>query len=770
MVAMTFRNISALLSTLMILCTTGVVAQSAEDDRLLDSLGIELRKADEKWKKLEILEQISFSHYNADSTVHYAQMEYDLATELDSLRLKECSLRYLSWAYFFYNDYPKSCEYSYEAIMIADSIGDVYGMAKSYYNLGNSHSMMQDATTSNEFYHKALEIFESLNDTLHVGDVLRNIGQNNYENRMYEDAYKCYQHALELDSLMGDWATASEDYNGLGATALHQYRDNEYRNPDYSILRRAKVNLLKAKELAEREDYSYSLMRTNVSLLDMLLDEYRVNKHRSILDSCATIFTDTYALLEKADYDNDRYEVDAIYVEYLLVLGKNSQAKALLDKMFKDFAYDADKHKEHMAGYYNGLSLYYKNMGDINNALLYNDMYSEAMAASKRADYATKSIQAMAQSRFNKQMAQKEIDEQKREALYQEEAARQFMVLVFTIVVLIMVLVIAVLMYRSYIHTKETNRQLDNKNVALEEQKEEIATQNEYLIRQKEQIEEQKMNLEFQNKIISTKNTQITDSINYASLIQQAALPSESQMNSIFGEHLVIFHPLNIVSGDFYWTSQVDKYKMLAVADCTGHGVPGAFLSMLGMSILNDISKDINASNVSAGAMLDNMRQIFKESLHQRGNEEDNHDGIDVALIIIDIEKMEMHYAGAFRPVLIFRDGESIKLDADRMPIGVHYKEADHFTNHTFDLMKNDVIYMYSDGMTDQFGYDSDMNVHKFTAKRLKSLLADVHRQPFSTQKMKIELALDKWRLDSLAKSGEPYEQTDDAILVGVRV
>lgn len=760
---MNLRCLSILLSAVMLLCSVVARGQSADDDRLLDSLGVALRYAADKGERLQILEEIAFSHYNADSTVYYAQMEYDLASELDSLRLKECALRYLSWAYFFYNDYPKSCEYTYEAIVIADSIGDVYGVAKGYYNLGNAHSMMQDATTSNEYYHKALEIFESLGDSLHVGDVLRNIGQNNYENRMYDDALRCYEQALALDSLRGDWATVSEDYSGIGATYLERFRDNEYRNPDYSLLRRAKEYLLLANEIAAREDYSYSLMRVGSTLLGVMLQEYKANGHESVMDSCEMLFRETYAILDKADYDNDRYEIDNIYVEYLLVSGRVSEAKVMLDKMHEEFAHDANIHKEHMPGYYDNMSLYYQKMGNVEKALLYNNMYNEAMTASKRADYATKSIQAMAQARFSRQMAQRQREEDAR-------TEKQKLVMAFVMTVLLLLMVVAVMLYRSFRRTRVVNQLLDRKNLALEEQKEEIATQNEYLISQKEQIEEQKVNLEYQNKIITAKNRQITDSINYASLIQQAALPSASQMNSIFGEHLVIYRPLNIVSGDFYWTSQVGRYKMLAVADCTGHGVPGAFLSMLGMSILNDISKDVSQESVSAGEMLDSMRQIFKDSLHQRGNEEDNHDGIDLALVIIDIEKMEMHYAGAFRPVLIFRDGEVIKLDADRMPIGVHYKEADHFTDHRVDLVKGDVIYIYSDGMTDQFGYDSDMTVHKFTSKRLKSLLTDVHRQPFSTQKMKIELALDKWRLDSLAKSGEPYEQTDDAILVGVRV
>lgn len=355
-----------------------------------------------------------------------------------------------------------------------------------------------------------------------------------------------------------------------------------------------------------------------------------------------------------------------------------------------------------------------------------------------------------------------------------EKAQRTIMTLYMAIggVLLLMVIVVVILVIRINIQQRKTNQELDEKNCELEQQKEEILVQNENLELQQEKIASQNRDLELQNRIISQSNKEINDSINYASMIQRAAMPSDKTMKNIFGEHLLIYRPLRTVSGDFYWAMEKGKYKMLAVGDCTGHGVPGAFLSILGVSILNEIAGKIDLGKTTAGMMLDQMRELFKWSLNQKDSDDDdsNHDGIDVALVIIDTETRVLHYAGAFRPLIVVREGEMMKKDADRMPIGVHYKAAEHFTDHEMLLERGDRLYMFSDGITDQFGYNEKGEVHKFTAKRMYNLLSGSSRDPFSVQQTKIEMALDNWRLEGLRTTGEKYEQTDDIVLVGIGV
>ena len=368
---------------------------------------------------------------------------------------------------------------------------------------------------------------------------------------------------------------------------------------------------------------------------------------------------------------------------------------------------------------------------------------------------------------------QKEAD--LREAELKSQISFGRMLTMLTVIALVVASALAFWAVNTSVKKHKLNSKLDQKNRelehqkeefrvqndTLEQQKEEVRLQNERLVRQKQQIEQQKLQIEQHNRMI-------VDSIDYASMIQSAALPTEESLAAIFGECMMIYKPLYVVSGDFVWAGEVAGKKLLAVADCTGHGVPGAFLSMLGMSIMNDLLSKCSHSMMSAAEILDEAKRVFKDSLHQQGRDHDNHDGIDMALVIIDPVCRIMNYAGAMRPIVLVRNGQAIKLETDRMPIGVHYHEAEHFTNHVCDLHVDDVIYLYTDGFPDQFGYDHDGRLRKFTARQLRSVLAQGYMRPFCIQKAKLLNTLDEWR--TFGGNHCAYEQTDDATLVGIRI
>jgi len=495
--------------------------------------------------------------------------------------------------------------------------------------------------------------------------------------------------------------------------------------------------------------------------------------------------------------------IDYVYMAAYIQIGD----KANVDKYYKDFM-DVTDHNAMSSNfdinYYSANMSYYKYKGDYNTALAYvdslvnyqreNEMTNDLIKSlinklrinhllgdyKKDFDIAEEIINltdSMEVKRSNTQIEEMGtllgLEKAQKEAEY-EKSQRIIMMLYLAIgaVLLILLIVVVTMVIRNNVRQRKANEILDEKNCELEQQKEEILVQNENLEIQQEKIAKQNHDLEAQNKIITQSNKEINDSINYASLIQRAAMPSDKTLKSIFGEHLLIYRPLKTVSGDFYWATQRGNIKLLAVGDCTGHGVPGAFLSILGVSIFNELASKIDLENTNAGLLLDQMRDLFKWSLNQKDNddEESNHDGIDIALVLINNETHKVQYAGAFRPLIIMRDGELIKVDADRMPIGVHYMAADHFTNHEIDIQPNDKLYMFSDGITDQFGYNEKGEVHKFTAKRMYNIIRDSSRDPFSTQKTKLEMALDNWRLEGLRTSGDKYEQTDDIVMVGISV
>ena len=223
-------------------------------------------------------------------------------------------------------------------------------------------------------------------------------------------------------------------------------------------------------------------------------------------------------------------------------------------------------------------------------------------------------------------------------------------------------------------------------------------------------------------------------------------------------EHFILWRPRDIVSGDFYWmTSRGDETVVLA-ADCTGHGVPGAFMSMLGVAFLNEI---INRNNVlKANEILDQMREYVIKSLHQTGKEGESKDGMDMALCIINHTSNKLQFAGAYNSAYLIRNKELTEIKADRMPIGYSLKNDQPFTLNNIDLQQGDQFYIYSDGFSDQFGGD---DARKFMSKKFKELLLQSCHLPMEEQKQNLLKAHLQWR-------GTKYEQIDDILVIGIKI
>lgn len=314
---------------------------------------------------------------------------------------------------------------------------------------------------------------------------------------------------------------------------------------------------------------------------------------------------------------------------------------------------------------------------------------------------------------------------------------------------------------------KAANQRLQN---LVNKKTAEVKKQNESLRNKNEEIEKQRFEL-------ADKNKNIIDSINYAKRIQTALLQSEDQIDSELPEHFVFFQPKDIVSGDFYWARKkihgTKKHWFVTVGDCTGHGVPGAFLTMLATSFLNEaiIEKDF----IQPNEILNDLRQKIIKDLHQ-GEDNTNKDGMDMALIRIDLNSLELNYAGAFNPLWVVRNNEFIEIKADKFPISYQINAAD-FTNHTLQLEKGDTIYLFSDGYPDQFGgvkytkemlnYGIKQGSSRPEGKKLKSanfkrLLLTIHQLPMQTQKEELFKFLQLWK-------GE-LEAVDDICVIGIRV
>jgi serine phosphatase RsbU (regulator of sigma subunit) len=256
---------------------------------------------------------------------------------------------------------------------------------------------------------------------------------------------------------------------------------------------------------------------------------------------------------------------------------------------------------------------------------------------------------------------------------------------------------------------------------------------------------------------IEAQNHEIKSSIEYASRIQMAMLPEDSHFKNSFSDYFIIFNPRDIVSGDFYWIGEDEKRIFFTVADCTGHGVPGAFMSTLGISILDEIIT--NNKNLKANTILNMLSDKIKTSLHQTGKEGEAADGMDLAMCILHKNRNLVEYSGAYNPLLIFSNGEHTEYRADRMPIGIYYGKKDSFTNYEINVKEGDTLYIFSDGYADQFGGKKG---NKYMKYNLKKLLAEIHAKPMSEQRKILENEFHSWKGTT--------NQIDDVTILGVRI
>lgn len=269
-----------------------------------------------------------------------------------------------------------------------------------------------------------------------------------------------------------------------------------------------------------------------------------------------------------------------------------------------------------------------------------------------------------------------------------------------------------------------------------------------------------------QKKKVEEQKEKITDSINYASYIQTAVLPPTDLINEILPDHFILYMPRDIVSGDFYWTRKIDNSIFIVAADCTGHGVPGGFMSMLGISFLNEI---IRTSEIKANEVLNKLRDKIINALHQTGKEGEQKDGMDISICIINENNNKMQYAGANNPVYIISEVGGKKelnvIKADKMPIGIHSRSSKSFENNEVELHKGDEFYMSSDGYSDQFG---GPDCRKFLQKNFKDLLFENYDKSMEEQKTILHKTILKW-MSFKDSSGNKHEQLDDILVMGIK-
>ncbi|MES2285996.1 MAG: tetratricopeptide repeat protein [Bacteroidota bacterium] len=610
--------------------------------------------------------------------------------------------------------YLNKCEYSkalscfFTALEIDEELGDKIGMEKRFCNIGVVYQGKGDSPKAVENYLKALKIAEELGDKKIQAFIFNNIGNVYRDKGETTKALNNYLESLKIAEKILDKQMQASILCNIG---LIYQQQKELTTAIDCYFKGLKIS----KELDNK--YLISIIFGNIG---------NVYKEAGETTKALDYFSKSLKMAEKLG-DKQGIAIKSANIGSLYINSKNYVAaeKFLIQALTIDTTIGFLSHAQFT---HEELSRLFEIIGKPAKAL---DHYKKAMVVKDTLFYADKNKEIIRKTmnyEFEKKEAITKAENEKQQVIAEEKNRKQKIITWSVAFGLLLVLLFAGFIFRSLRITRKQKLIIEIKSKETEQQK----------------------------KIIEEKNKDITDSIHYAKRIQHALLRDEEHTSMHLPEHFILFMPKDIVSGDFYWGAEKNEYWYFAAVDCTGHGVPGAVMSMLGVSFLNDI---LSIEGLPSPAeILNRLRNKIIKELRQTGEADGNKDGMDISLARLNLKTNELEWAGANNSLNLIRNGQLGIVKADKQPIGYH-PNSHSFTNHKLQLKKGDSIYLYSDGYADQFGGPKGK---KFKYKQLDDLIMTYKLLPMGGQKELLKKHFAEW------KGG--LEQVDDVCVFGVRV
>jgi serine phosphatase RsbU (regulator of sigma subunit) len=578
-----------------------------------------------------------------------------------------------------------------------------------------------------ECYLKAAAYYKDYNNNIGLATVYMYMSETYNQQENHANAKRYLNNAIEIFRNEKDSIGMASSLHNLGYL---NYSMGQY---DTALVILVKTNQIYSKLKIFNEDYGRCL--GNTGLVYSKLSEFEK--------------AEDYLLraIEFLNNLGDDYGATQFMIGYAGILqhkGEITKAISFATMSFDKAAKNKILEFERDAAY--RLAKIYQASGKYDSAYHYQSLFISANDSIK----SYKNIQKMADLRTEFEVSKKQAEVN----VLEKNKLIQLIVILSLALILLLAMGLIILYYYNLKQSRKFSATLDERRMLLEKQSTELKERNDIIVKANEELRQL-------NETTIRQKDEIISSINYAQRMQSAILPPEAYIAELLNENFILYKPKDIVSGDFYWIKQINNYIILAAADCTGHGVPGALMSMLGISHLNEIVQ--NREITQANQILNELRRQIKTSFRQSGNREGSRDGIDIALCVIDTRKNIMQYSGAHNPLYIISNntGKPVlkEIKADSMPVGVHFSSDQSFTNHEIQLGIGDTFYIFSDGYIDQIGGG---NNHRFTSEKFKKLLMDIHEQPMYEQKEILDQTLKDWM--------GVETQRDDILIIGARV
>ena len=763
-----------ILPLIIILVTINISAQNN-----IDSLQKVLSKAKTDTEKIPLLLDLSWQlkSENGKTAMNYAQQALELAKTANDTKSEATALKTIGVIYLFKGNYDKSEQYHKDALALFSAVNDSKGISGCYNNLGIIHELKGEFVKAADQYQNSLKINQEINNSQGIASCYINLGNIFQLRGNYRRSIKYYFEALKIVEKINDKEGSADVYNNIGALneklletdkALKNYQKalilyTEINNKDKisNVLHNIGQVLSSAKEYTKALNYYLQALEirkqygskkgvaaTTLDIGRIYLILNKLKKAEKYINESLKIFT---------EIDRKPGIVDALNAlsEYYRKIKKYNKAIENLQKAV-EIAKKID-YKPSLQENYELISKIYADQNKFNQAYKYRLLYEQIKDSLTGDQNNNNIIELQMQYEFEKSMKEHEL-QSKIEQIQTAEALKKQKIISYSLITgLILIALIALIAYLAYKRKKSNNKILQQQKEEIKAKNEELKIYQEKLISQKEYLAKQKQLIEENLDKISRQNQKITNSIQYALRIQNALLPSDEEFKKAFSDYFILNMPKDIVSGDFYWLKHTGNKVYIAVADSTGHGVPGAFMSLIGISFLNEIIK--SKENLKASDILNQLRTHIKTALTQKNKQSKTGDGMDIALCILDKEKNKLQYAGAYNQLIIIKNKkELIEIKADKMPIGKHLKEKKSFTNHEIKFELNDRFYLFSDGYIHQFG---GIRGKKFLLNNFKELLLKICNLPMEKQKQKLIHNFNNWK--------EDFDQVDDILIIGFK-
>lgn len=742
-------------------------------DKELDSLIALESKTTLGMEKLRILKEICKTHYNVDTIYKYARVASVIAKSLGDEKYLAFAYSTFSWCEYHYGDYQKSLGWSFMVLGRCEKIDDPVYLAHCYKQLGYTYYGLSDYYNADRYCREALEVFDSLQINDEVASTYRALGMFCMEYGYLDVGSRYIQKAYQID-FARHYDSKAEDLMFFGYYDYLKYlSEKKYYYVQSAVhwyntaLKKVsgKKSIAIKSRIFENLALSYNEILENAKLSQ--------DERASYLDSCEKYSDLALSYAKKIGSKEKKFIADYCLARCRLNANDLESAEKQIEKI-SDFINENSVRSLRFSGfYYKVLLLKAKHQKDYKAMLNYMQQLKIADMKRYTFDLGSKISKIQAKEnylQFKLKTKNRYHKSEEKFRMYLQKSKRINTYLMFVALVIIASIVYIIFVSGQQVEIKniltKQSRNIVNQNEELDKQRQEFLSLRQEFLAQKQQLENKK------RKFIKL-NQSMYYSLYRAWKIQNVLIPSSDMLRDCFGECLVYFKPLQMVSGDFYWALKTPEIRVLVTADCTGHGISGGFLSMLGISSLNDIvtHRDLNNSESLASDILEDMRKKIISSLHQEISADVQNDTIDMAICIFGKNNNLLQYAGANRPLWISgKDGIRV-VEADEFSTGMDFSYKGSFTNHKVKVEKGEIIYTFSDGITDMFGGKNGNT--KFGQKRLKQLLEEISVDNFSVQYQKIDEVVYFWTSTPLYddNSVEIYNrQVDDKLLIGIKI